>query len=349
MKTILRGLAGAGMAALSIVVAAAAPARAEEPLEALVSRLAAERSAMIMFDEALRGKRISTDIPEGTPLEVARSILADYGVELVDDEVEGRAILRAFLQRNVSQSLGAGRALKLGPDDPIPAGNRLVTKTYRIKHADVNTMHVMIRSAQARDPRRVGNLVADVAGRILVLTDLSSAMRQYEALIADVDRPAPARNVRIEVEVWAVPGALAEAVQAKPGEARATLAGAKEARRITSQSGLIADRAQRAEARATTPEDEKMGKAGAAPLGFAFEVHDNGPGPTMEDDTSVSFAGALDAAAGGVGLRWSLVVRTPTVRASLPERTVSLRAGEWTVAHAGEPGFVLLVSASPVE
>jgi type II secretory pathway component GspD/PulD (secretin) len=333
MKRVIRAAAIAAALAFAGIASAQDSPRPEEPVEAIVQRIAAEKKAVASIDEALRGKRIPT-ATEGLPVDTVCAVLADYGVEIVEYEAGGRPVVRALLQRNVAQCLMSLEPVMLSEKDPLPPGNRLVTKSYTVRHADANGVQTAIRALMTRDPRRVGNIIYVQATDSLVITDLTSALRQYERIIADLDRPSARaerlKNLRIDIEVWHVPtAATLDALRDEPANATQTVR-AGGSQRVASFSGI-----------ATDPATRGM----SPPVSLTTVITDRGDAAKAGDDTAVTVTATIEADRTRMAIRLSAKVWRAGADLVLHDRAIGVERGVWTLAFSGDPGFAILLRA----
>ncbi len=160
----------------------------EEDVHDVVRRAAALKKAPVVFDEALRGKKVVLPADLPNDYETIRIALQVFAIELVEDEVAGKPIIKAYLQRTLP-TVVFEHAPIFDEDDPLPEANRVITVVYRVRHCDANQIHAAIRGIMTRDPRRCGNIIYFQGSETLLITDFTSTVRSYLAVARALDRP----------------------------------------------------------------------------------------------------------------------------------------------------------------
>lgn len=145
------------------------PGEVPVSIERLARKLGARLRAVVAVDEALRGRSIRLHADAMLGFDELRRLLDLLGVTIAGEEIDGRSVLKVYLQR-----CGPPWGLGVGDDGPIAAVLRPVGSSAACL-ADA------IRARMARDPRRLG-VVAAVGGAV-ILVDVAERVEEYARLL----------------------------------------------------------------------------------------------------------------------------------------------------------------------
>jgi general secretion pathway protein D len=178
-----------------------------------VLRDAGERlKKVVVIDEALRGKKIKFTTSAEINFNVLRNILQMFGVELVFEEVDGRDILKALMQRNIPQAIIPVPTPFFKEGEKLPETEQIVTAVYTVKFADAAGVMNTIRGMQTRDPRRVGNVFQAPRSDTILITDVKSAVDFYLKVIGALDTAVQGFEYKIVQIQYALADELANLV-----------------------------------------------------------------------------------------------------------------------------------------
>ncbi len=167
---------------------------------------------VVVIDEALRGKKIKFYTAGEYNFNIVRNILATFGVEIVVEVVDGRELLKTYLQRNLPQ-MGIPVATPFFLEgESLPGTNQIVTAVYQVKNADANGVQTAIRALMTRDPRRVGNIIYVQRSESVIVTDLKDAVEFYLKICKALDVALPSFDYKIIQIQYALADELATIV-----------------------------------------------------------------------------------------------------------------------------------------
>ncbi len=151
----------------------------------------------IVIDPALQGVHLRMVDDGAVTMNELRVLLSMHDIELVDAVVDGKPLLKAYLQRNIlSREIGKVTRF-FGAEDPLPAGNEVVTAVVELRVANVQQVFAQIRSVMARDRDRLGNIMYVSGSTRLIITDKADNVAYYKRIAAALDQPPSALSNRV--------------------------------------------------------------------------------------------------------------------------------------------------------
>ena len=141
----------------------------------------------ILYDDAIRGKkvviRVPTKVPESALLGILQSALRLKGMALVDAEQPGwKQVVSAPNLAAVAQPAGDGATTR-----PAAAGAGPVAQAFIIEHGEATRLLELVRPFLTQPG---GSVQAD--GRVLLVSDYPSVVRRVAQLVAQLDAASPA-------------------------------------------------------------------------------------------------------------------------------------------------------------
>lgn len=180
---------------------------ADMELTVLVDIVSRKLSLNILYDEQIRGKRVTLKTPRNLPkdslLTLLESALRMKGLALVEGEHDGWK--KIVLARELIDV-----AIQPGPKADQRA-TQAVTRVFKLEHATPQKIDPVIKPFLTKPG---GNAIALDAQGLIVVTDYAQNMPRIERLIALTDRPGPATDVKFVAAKHLDAATLAEGVNA---------------------------------------------------------------------------------------------------------------------------------------
>ncbi len=169
------------------------PMKVEDVLD-MASQIIGQR---IIIDPALQGVSLQMLDDGSVTMDELRAILSMHDIELVYQLVDGQTVIKAYLQRNltnreigkVTRFFSAGAAL--------PANNEIVTSVVEVRVANVEQVFAQVRALMSRDRDRLGNILFARGSTRLIITDKASHVAFYKQVIEALDQLPTALSMRV--------------------------------------------------------------------------------------------------------------------------------------------------------
>jgi len=154
---------------------------------------------VVVLDEALRGKQIELFTPARLDRDTLVAVLDHYGIRLVEEKIEGRPILKVYLERclglpcrfshgNCAVLFGSSR------DAEPPVEPTFATALHAVGAGDGRALEALVLACMKADPARCGRATYVASSRTLVITDLAPRLPDRVAMAFAHDvAPAPGR------------------------------------------------------------------------------------------------------------------------------------------------------------
>ncbi|RME02911.1 MAG: hypothetical protein D6805_08490 [Planctomycetota bacterium] len=128
--------------------------------------------------------------------EELRKILSVNGIELIESEENGTPIITAYSTQNIP-SLRSGATPFYSKNEPVPPGNRLITKVFAIQHVDPNALYSLLRTMIFQDPKRVGNVFYVRGSPVMILRGFQKNVEYYGRIIQELDKKTQTAQFQI--------------------------------------------------------------------------------------------------------------------------------------------------------
>lgn len=169
------------------------PGGTEVLVEEIVRDMGERLDKVVAIEDAIIKSRQKIKFHTSADLtfNMLRSLLRVYGYEIIFEEVDGREILKAFMQRTAAQGAKIIPTPFIDEGGALPKSQQMVTAVYTFKYADANSAQNVIRVMQGQDQRRLGNIFLVPNTSTVVVTDVSDAVAFYLDIAKRLDAPIP--------------------------------------------------------------------------------------------------------------------------------------------------------------